>query len=485
MVLEHITTREAVQYVEVTGPNVAATITAHHLLLNRNALFLGGIRPHHYCLPVLKREEPPRGAGGGRHLGQPEVLPRHRQRAACAQRQGAACGCAGIYTAHAAIELYAAAFEEAGALDKLEGFASVFGAQFYGLPLNAEHDHARARGVARPGAPRLRGRGAGAAARRRNRALEARSSASRVRRGAALACAERSLDALNALAEKQGLRTESGRPVRFVAPGEKDAYYEIQVYETGRVETRPDSLHDYFNALAWLAFPLTKARINAMHAAEIPRERGRRGRLRDLLTIFDEGGAIVQCDDAELISLLKGFEWKKLFWENRERVVNAMRVVSSDTRCSKRRSSRGRGSPAKSSSRRATRIRTPRRATGSPRFPRTLRRASCRRCRSSASPGWHAENARAVFYDDTRYFRPLRGSARERRSGSPGREAVPPDGARPQLGDFVDAAERHVDHHQHAPGLDIGLELLSREFGTAAPPCSPSTRRAARRSACR
>ena len=136
---------------------------------------------------------------------------------------------------------------------------------------------------------------------------------------------ERSLKRLNQDAESVGLKTESGRPVRFVAPGAKDAYYEVKVYETGCVETRPDSLHDWFNALAWLAFPRTKARINAMHAAEIPRERGRRGRLRDLLTIFDEGGALVQSDDRELVDLLLGFCWKELFWQNRERVKQAMR----------------------------------------------------------------------------------------------------------------------------------------------------------------
>jgi Protein of unknown function (DUF3025) len=123
------------------------------------------------------------------------------------------------------------------------------------------------------------------------------------------------------------LKTESGRPIHFVPPGAKDAYYEIKVYETGRVETRPDNLHDFFNALAWLAFPRTKARINAMHAAEIPREGGRRGRLRDLLTIFDEGGAIVQCDDASLLALLRDFRWKELFWVNRDRVRAAMRIL--------------------------------------------------------------------------------------------------------------------------------------------------------------
>jgi dihydroorotase len=136
IVLEHITTRDAVQYVEVTGPNLAATVTAHHLLMNRNALFLGGIRPHHYCLPVLKREEHREAlveaatSGNAKFFLGTDSAPHAR-----ADKE-AACGCAGIYTGHAALELYAVAFEEAGALDRLEDFASVFGARFYGLPLN-------------------------------------------------------------------------------------------------------------------------------------------------------------------------------------------------------------------------------------------------------------------------------------------------------------------------------------------------------------
>jgi hypothetical protein len=138
---------------------------------------------------------------------------------------------------------------------------------------------------------------------------------------------ERSLERLNALSEEEQLKTESGQPVRFVPPGAKDAYYEVKVFETGMVETRPDSLHDFFNALAWLSFPRTKARINALHAAEIPKEGPRRGRLRDLLTIFDEGGAIVQCEDPELLSLLRSFRWKDLFWHNRDKVRAEMRIV--------------------------------------------------------------------------------------------------------------------------------------------------------------
>ncbi|HEU5178181.1 MAG TPA: dihydroorotase [Burkholderiales bacterium] len=136
VVLEHITTREAAQFVEVTGPNVAATITAHHLLLNRNALFLGGIRPHHYCLPVLKRETHREALVEAATSGNPKFFLGTDSAPHARNTKEAPCGCAGIYTAHAAIELYAAAFEEAGALGKLEGFASVFGAQFYGLPLN-------------------------------------------------------------------------------------------------------------------------------------------------------------------------------------------------------------------------------------------------------------------------------------------------------------------------------------------------------------
>jgi hypothetical protein len=138
---------------------------------------------------------------------------------------------------------------------------------------------------------------------------------------------ERSLAALNRAAAARGLRTESGKPVRFVPPAGRRGAYELRVHDTGEVETRPDNLHDWFNALCWLAFPRTKARINAMHAAEIPREGGRRGRLRDLLTIFDEGGAIVLCADEALNTLVREFRWKELFWAERGRVRRAMRFV--------------------------------------------------------------------------------------------------------------------------------------------------------------
>jgi len=136
VVLEHVTTREGIYFVESTPDSVAATITAHHLLLNRNAMFRGGLQPHAYCLPVLKRETHREAlleaaTGGNRKffLGT-DSAPHARE------RKEASCGCAGIYTAHAALELYAQAFEDAGALHRLEGFASHFGADFYGLPRN-------------------------------------------------------------------------------------------------------------------------------------------------------------------------------------------------------------------------------------------------------------------------------------------------------------------------------------------------------------
>ncbi|MEW6165131.1 MAG: dihydroorotase [Pseudomonadota bacterium] len=138
VVLEHITTKDGAGFVKSSGPNVAATITAHHLLLNRNALFAGGIRPHHYCLPVLKRETHRQALLEAATSGNPRFFLGTDSAPHAKKTKEAACGCAGCYTAHAGIELYAEAFEAAGALDRLEGFASHFGADFYGLPRNAD-----------------------------------------------------------------------------------------------------------------------------------------------------------------------------------------------------------------------------------------------------------------------------------------------------------------------------------------------------------
>jgi len=138
IVFEHITTKHAVDFVTAAGPNIAATVTAHHLLMNRNAMFAGGIRPHHYCLPVLKRESHRKALVAVATSGNPKFFLGTDSAPHSKSSKESACGCAGMYTAHAAIELYAEAFEAAGELDKLEAFASFYGADFYGLPRNTE-----------------------------------------------------------------------------------------------------------------------------------------------------------------------------------------------------------------------------------------------------------------------------------------------------------------------------------------------------------
>ena len=137
IVFEHITTRDAAQYVAEAGPRTAATITAHHLLYNRNAIFTGGIRPHYYCLPVLKREEHRRALVAAATSGSAKFFLGTDSAPHAAHLKEHAVGCAGCYTALTALELYAEAFDSAGALDRLEGFASHHGADFYGLPRNA------------------------------------------------------------------------------------------------------------------------------------------------------------------------------------------------------------------------------------------------------------------------------------------------------------------------------------------------------------
>lgn len=138
LVVEHITTREAVRFVTQASERVAATITAHHLLLNRNALFNGGVRPHHYCLPILKRESHRQALVEAALSGNPKFFlgtdsaPHSRATKECA------LGCAGMYTAHAGIELYAEMFAAHDRLERLEAFASLHGAAFYGLPRNRD-----------------------------------------------------------------------------------------------------------------------------------------------------------------------------------------------------------------------------------------------------------------------------------------------------------------------------------------------------------
>jgi dihydroorotase len=138
VVLEHVTTKDGIEFVRDAGANVAGTLTAHHLLLNRNAIFAGGIRPHHYCLPVLKRESHRQALLAAAVSGNPKFFLGTDSAPHAQGAKEAACGCAGCYTAHAGIELYAEAFEAAGALDKLEAFASFHGPDYYGLPRNSE-----------------------------------------------------------------------------------------------------------------------------------------------------------------------------------------------------------------------------------------------------------------------------------------------------------------------------------------------------------
>jgi hypothetical protein len=235
---------------------------------------------------------------------------------------------------------------------------------------------------------------------------------------------DRTLEHLNSLSKEQDLRTASGLPIRFVPPGKADAYYEVQLFRTGQVQTRTGNLHDLFNALAWLAFPKTKALINALHAAEIPRECGRRGRRRDLLTLLDEGGVIVQCDDAELVALARSFRWKELFWQRRSQVRSRMRLRVLGHATLEQAVRPWPGIACKA-------IFVPAAAdpdAGAHAWlsalepdanPRTIPPLPI-----FGYPGWLADNERSAFYDDRRYFRERRDRA------APAPPAPPPDAGR-------------------------------------------------------
>ena len=212
----------------------------------------------------------------------------------------------------------------------------------------------------------------------------------------------RTLDELNRAA--RGIQTESGHRLEFVAPAADPRPYEMQVFETGRVATRPDNRHDWFNALAWLAFPRTKARMNAMHAARIPLEGKQRGSLRDLLTVFDEGGVLVACADDELVRLVREFRWKELFWGHRARLRRAMHLSVIGHAAMEKALEPWPGitckalflSPHDDLDEQAARwlAQLPPRAK-----PRDLAPLPV-----FGYPGW-ADNERADFYDDERYFR--------------------------------------------------------------------------------
>jgi dihydroorotase len=150
IVLEHVTTAQAVAFVEASGPRVAATITPQHLIINRNALFAGGLRPHAYCLPVAKREEHRLAVRRAAVSGSPKFFLGTDSAPHTVEKKEASCGCAGIFNAPFALETYLAVFEAEGALDRFEGFASEHGARFYGLPLNEERVVLRREQVAVP-----------------------------------------------------------------------------------------------------------------------------------------------------------------------------------------------------------------------------------------------------------------------------------------------------------------------------------------------
>ena len=138
VVLEHITTADAAAFIKEAPATVGATITAHHLLFNRNHMLVGGVRPHYFCLPILKRRTHQEALIAAATSGSPKFFLGTDSAPHAIGAKESACGCAGSYTAHAAIELYAEAFEAAGALDKLEAFASFHGPDFYGLPRNTD-----------------------------------------------------------------------------------------------------------------------------------------------------------------------------------------------------------------------------------------------------------------------------------------------------------------------------------------------------------
>ena len=178
----------------------------------------------------------------------------------------------------------------------------------------------------------------------------------------------------------------------------------MQVHETGRIPTRPDNLHDWFNALAWLAFPRTKARMNALHAARIPLERGQRGPLRDLLTVFDEGGVLVACADHEVIQLVRELRWKELFWGRRQRLRETMRLAVLGHAALEKALDPWPGITCKALFLSPDEDLDAQAARWLARLPAAARPRDLPPLPVFGYPGW-ADNERAEFYDDDRYFR--------------------------------------------------------------------------------
>lgn len=193
-----------------------------------------------------------------------------------------------------------------------------------------------------------------------------------------------------------------------MVPAADETPYELRVFRTGCVETRPGNRHDFFNALAWLAFPRTKGRINAMHAAHMPKENGVRGRLRDLLTLFDEGGAIVQCADPELVRLVREFRWKELFWTRREETRRLMKVRVLGHAVLEKALDPWPGIACKALFVDADGDADAQAAAWLAALPGDAQPQLLCPLPIFGLPGWDPANARAEYYDDVRYFRPFR-----------------------------------------------------------------------------
>jgi len=231
-------------------------------------------------------------------------------------------------------------------------------------------------------------------------------------------------------------RNALGHAVRFVPPLADGENYELRAYASGRVCTRPENWHDLFNALAWLAFPRTKAALNARHAARLPLEGPQRSRLRDLLTIFDEGGAIVLCADPALESLVRAHAWRTLFWEQRRALKASVRIFVVGHAVLEQALAPWPGITCK-----AVFVSVPREQLEAP-PAECLAQADAAaarwidtldECATPARlqalpvfglPGWHPAGESADFYDDTRFFRPFRRPAETREAVKLTRESA-------------------------------------------------------------
>lgn len=201
--------------------------------------------------------------------------------------------------------------------------------------------------------------------------------------------------------------------MRFVPPEPSGPYYEVSVFDSGCVYTRPENAHDLFNALAWLAFPLTKARINALHAKHIAREPlGRRGRFRDLLTLFDEGGAVVRCSDATLVQLVKAHRWKELFCERRDEVQARMQVAVLGHAVLEQAINPWPGITCKTIFVPTEQDVDAQAAAWLDGLPDTATPRDMASLPIFGYPGWFPGSDDRSFYDDARYFRPLARDAR-------------------------------------------------------------------------